>query len=86
MATHYLRMCQERTHLAASHLSSLQHKYTGFLSLDALKFLCLGCPASLLHLSNQIGSNVRYFTALSWQGHRGGEGLSHGMGEKHPRD
>lgn len=37
-----------------------------------LKFLCLGCPASLLQLSHQIGSNVRYFTALTWQGH--GEG------------
>lgn len=46
------------------------------------KFLCLGWPASLLHPSNQTGSHVRYFTALTWQGHVGRETTQSRNGKK----
>lgn len=76
MATYYLRMYQERsrkghTLLQITQLIPAQIHWVSHLL--CLKFLCLGWPASLLHLSNETASHVRYFTALTWQGHGGRE-------------
>lgn len=92
MATYYLRTCQESSRkghtLLQSHLSSFQHKYTGFLTFQALN----SSPwADLLHFCIFLIKLVLTGDiSLHWPGRdmRGGKRLSHGMGKnkKHHRD